>query len=171
MAAQLLVAVLSIPPTVLGFGGHGGHSRPGGSGGGFTCSGNFLDRQGRSACSLQGSCVRGQCHCDSGFSGSRCQTGQRPGGGGGGCGLLSGGSTNGRPSSECHNHGVCDRYQCTCTKGFSGAHCESDDRAGPPSNLPAHTCKAYVSFGRHRGTEEHAGCATAPLPLSLASRA
>jgi hypothetical protein len=84
---------------------------------------------------------------------------------------LSGESTNGRPSRECNSNGVCDRYQCTCTKGFSGAHCESDDRAGPPSNLPAHTCKAYVSFGRHRGTEEHAGCATAPLPLSLASRA
>jgi hypothetical protein len=80
-------------------------------------------------------------------------------------------NTNGRPSRECHNHGVCDRHQCTCTKGFSGAHCESDDRADPPSNLAAHTCVAYVSFGRHSGTVEHAGCAAAPLPLSLVSRA
>lgn len=61
-------------------------------------------------CGPHGSCHAGQCACDAGWSGTRCQTRSCIGG--------------------CGGHGRCDGGVCQCFNGWSGVHCER--RVNPP---------------------------------------
>lgn len=81
------------------------------------CMANEADTR---PCSGRGDCKCGTCICDRPdvVSGTYCQCDKRK------CGISSG--------KVCSGHGHCDCNECKCDPGYSGVHCQCEDKACIP---------------------------------------
>ena len=82
-----------------------------------SCDSCFTGRSCDKECDSHGTCTHGQCKCNKGWRGVKCETVGCPGEG-----------------TDCSNHGVClsATQECDCFKGWKGEGCEKPDCPGTP---------------------------------------